>query len=53
MLLHRHYMPDAADAWLQGHNSHLSGARPLDLLELTEVADVVDALNAEMQGGRS
>ena len=53
VLLHRHYMPDAADAWLHGHNSDLSGARPIDLLELNEVADVLDALNAEIQGGLS
>ncbi|MCT9001691.1 antitoxin Xre/MbcA/ParS toxin-binding domain-containing protein [Microbacterium memoriense] len=53
VLLHRLYMPEAAEAWLHGHNSHLSGARPIDLLELNEVADVVDALNVEIQGGMS
>ena len=50
-LLRRHYMPDAAEAWLQGHNSHLSGARPIDLLRLNQSAAVVDALNVEIQGG--
>lgn len=51
VLLHRHFMPDAADAWLHGHNSHLTGARPIDLIELNRVVDVIDALNAEIQGG--
>lgn len=49
--LHRHYMPDAADAWLHGYNSHLAGARPIDLVELERVSDVIDALSADIQGG--
>ncbi|WP_404434875.1 MbcA/ParS/Xre antitoxin family protein [Microbacterium lacus] len=53
VLLHRHFMPDAADAWLHGHNSHLAGARPIDLLQLDAIADVIEALNAEIQGGLS
>lgn len=52
-LLRRHYLPDAADAWLHGHNSHLAGARPIDLLQLNAVADVIDALHAEIEGGLS
>ena len=50
-LLGNLYMPEAAEAWLHGHNSHLAGARPIDLLELNEFSDVLDALNAEIQGG--
>ncbi|MEV8368561.1 hypothetical protein [Microbacterium sp. NPDC064584] len=53
VLLHRHYMPDAADAWLHGHNSHLAGARPIDLLALDRVAEVLAALDTESQGGYS
>ncbi|WP_298944622.1 metallophosphoesterase [uncultured Microbacterium sp.] len=52
-LLHRLYRPEAAAAWLCGHNSHLVGARPIDLLKLNEIGDVVDALNSEVQGGMS
>ena len=53
VLLHRHYMPDAADAWLYGHNSNLDGARPVDLLALNQVSKVIDALIVEMGGGFS
>ncbi|WP_458040353.1 MULTISPECIES: hypothetical protein [Bacteria] len=52
-LLHRLYRPEAADAWLRGHNSHLAGARPIDLLTLNLVSEVIDALNVETQGGFS
>ena len=52
-LLHSLYRPEAADAWLRGHNAHLAGARPIDLLELNEAASVVDALNIEIQSGMS
>ena len=52
-LLHRLYRPEAADAWLRGHNSHLAGARPIDVLELDDAASVVNALKVEIQGGMS
>lgn len=52
-LLDRLYTPEAADAWLRGHNSHLGGARPVDLLALDRFSDVLDALQVEISGGMS
>lgn len=49
-LLDRLYARRAANAWLHGHNSHLAGARPIDLLALGRSADVIDALLAERGG---
>lgn len=53
VFLRRHYLPEAADAWLHGHNSHLAGARPIDLLALDRIPEVLAALDAETQGGYS
>lgn len=50
-LLVRLYRPEAARAWLMGHNSHLDGARPIDLLAVGRERDVVDALRIEIQSG--
>lgn len=47
-LLRSLYMPEAAEAWLHGHNSHLAGARPVDVIKLGGVEEVLDALNAEL-----
>lgn len=47
------FAPDVWAAWLCGHNSHLSGARPIDLLRHGRTVDVVEALNLEMEGGLS
>lgn len=49
-VLDRMYAPRAANAWLHGHNSHLAGARPIDLLALGRTSDVLDALLAERGG---
>lgn len=51
VLLGSHYLPRAAHAWLYGHNSHLAGARPIDLLAFGGSADVLEAIRAEIQGG--
>jgi hypothetical protein len=39
--------------WLQSSNSHLAGARPLDVLELHGPLDVAEALQAELSGAYS
>ena len=33
--------------WLEGHNAHLGGARPIDLLKNGRLPEVIDAIQAE------
>lgn len=41
----------AAATWLVSANSYLDGARPLDVLQLSGPAPVLEALDAETWGG--
>ena len=41
----------AIDVWLTSTNSHLDGARPIDVLALTGVEAVMDAIEVEVAGG--
>jgi len=43
------YVPEIAAGWLFGHDSYLGGARPIDVLRLRGVQDVLDALDAGEQ----
>ncbi len=40
----------AAVTWLESANSHLDGARPIDVLQLAGPSSVLDALDAETWG---
>ena len=39
------------DVWLTSTNSHLDGARPIDVLALNGVETVMDAIDVEVTGG--
>jgi hypothetical protein len=39
------------DVWLTSTNSHLDGARPIDVLALNGVETVMDAIDMEVAGG--
>ncbi len=39
------------DAWLTSTNSHLDGARPIDVLALNGVETVMGAIDVEIAGG--
>lgn len=41
----------AIDIWLASPNSHLDGARPIDVLALSVVETVMDAIDVEVAGG--
>ncbi|GGC76065.1 hypothetical protein GCM10011410_31650 [Hoyosella rhizosphaerae] len=41
----------AAVAWMEGSNSYLNGARPLEVVRTDGVGKVLTALDAEMWGG--
>jgi uncharacterized protein (DUF2384 family) len=41
----------AAATWLDSANSYLDGARPIDVLQLSGPAPVLEALDAETWGG--
>ncbi|NDV09191.1 DUF2384 domain-containing protein [Rhodococcus sp. IEGM 248] len=41
----------AAHTWLESANAYLDGARPLDVLQLSGPAPVLEALDAEAWGG--
>ena len=41
----------AIDVWLTSTNSHLDGARPIDVLALNGVETVMDAREVEVAGG--
>lgn len=43
------YAPPIARGWLFGPDSYLEGARPIDILHLRRVQDVLDALDAGEQ----
>jgi hypothetical protein len=45
--------PPAVQEWLQGNNSHLAGARPIDALRHGKTSAVLAALDTEMWGGTS
>ena len=45
--------PPAVQEWLQGNNSHLAGARPIDALRHGKTSAILDALDTEMWGGTS
>lgn len=52
-LLGRLFPSSVWKPWLHGHNAHLEGARPIDAISAGRVTEVVDALNVEIQAGRS
>ncbi|MGH3804820.1 MAG: antitoxin Xre/MbcA/ParS toxin-binding domain-containing protein, partial [Pseudonocardiaceae bacterium] len=41
----------AARTWLESANTYLDGARPLEVLQLSGPAPVLEALDAEAWGG--
>jgi uncharacterized protein (DUF2384 family) len=41
----------AAATWMVSSNSYLEGARPVDVLQLSGSAPVLEALDAETWGG--
>ena len=41
----------AIDVWLTSTNSHLDGARPIDVLALNGIEAVMDAIDVEVAGG--
>lgn len=41
----------AIDVWLTSTNSHLDGARPIDVLALNGMQTVMDAIDVEEAGG--
>jgi transcriptional regulator with XRE-family HTH domain len=43
------YVPKVTYEWLVGHNSYLEGARPVDVLHVRGVQEVLDALDAGEQ----
>ncbi len=45
--------PDAAVAWLHGHNGFLSNFRPIDRLARGRIADVIEAARAFRAGSFS
>ncbi len=45
--------PDVALEWLEGANSYLDGARPIDVLKLRGPTEVIDALDAALSGSFS
>lgn len=49
--LHTIWVDNAVDAWLVGRNAFLDGARPVDLLAANDLAQVMDAVRQEIQGG--
>ena len=47
------WRPPAVQEWLQGKNSNLAGARPVDALRYGRTSAVLAALDIEMWGGAS
>lgn len=47
------FTPKVARQWLVGSNTYLDGARPIDVLRVRGSSEVVDALDAAMQGAYS
>ncbi len=47
------WRPPAVQEWLQGKNSNLAGARPVDALRYGRTSAVLAALDTEMWGGVS
>lgn len=47
------FTPEVARRWLTGANSYLEGARPIDVLRRRGSSEVIDALDAAMQGAYS
>jgi uncharacterized protein (DUF2384 family) len=43
--------PAAAATWLESSNSYLEGAHPIDVLQISGPAPVLEALDAEACGG--
>ncbi len=44
------YYPETAAKWLWGFNAHLRNARPVDLLRMGRVAEVLEAVEALESG---
>ena len=44
------YPPEVAVDWLQGVNAHLGDRRPLDVMRVRGVAEVIGAIDAEAGG---
>jgi hypothetical protein len=49
--LHELWTDPVIDLWLTSTNSHLDGARPIDVLALNGVETVMDAIDVELAGG--
>lgn len=47
---HRVYNPTLAARWLMGHDPHLGGARPIDVIAMGGTSTVIDALE-EIEAG--
>jgi uncharacterized protein (DUF2384 family) len=50
---HLLFTPEVALDWLTGSNSYLDGARPIDVLKQRGSTEVIEALDAAMQGAYS
>lgn len=50
---HLLFTPEVALDWLTGSNSYLEGARPIDVLKQRGSTEVIEALDAAMQGAYS
>ncbi|MCW2738004.1 MAG: hypothetical protein JWN97_2648 [Nocardioides sp.] len=40
------YVPELINDWLTGHDSYLEGARPIDVLHIRGIAEVLEALDS-------
>ena len=45
------WVESVVDAWLVARNAFLDGARPVDLLAANDLAQVMEAVRQEIQGG--
>lgn len=47
----RQWAPEVVDDWLLGNEPFLTGARPIDMLALGDVGQLLSALDAAGKGG--
>jgi hypothetical protein len=46
----QHFQPETARKWLVGFNAHLGNRRPIDLIALNRVAEVISAIEQDELG---
>jgi hypothetical protein len=49
-LLFNHYYPETALKWLQGNNVFVGHARPIDLIRLNKIPEVIAAVRQDIAG---